>query len=115
MGNCNIFVDRNGILMEIKNLKPENLEKAARMLKAMAHPVRISIIGCLEPGKRMSVTEIHKQIKIEQSTASHHLGILKDKEVLESKREGKNTYYFLKHEKIVSLLACIGECCQKPG
>jgi len=112
MGNYNIFVDRNGALMEIKKLSPESLEKAAGMLKAMAHPVRISIIGCLEPGKRKSVTEIHKQIGIEQSTASHHLGILKDKGVLGSKREGKNTYYFLKHEKIIALLDCIGECCQ---
>jgi DNA-binding transcriptional ArsR family regulator len=98
--------------MEIKSLNPENLEKAAGMLKAMAHPVRISIIGCLEQGKRKSVTEIHNQIGIEQSTASHHLGILKDKGVLGSKREGKNTYYFLKHEKIFVLLNCIGDCCQ---
>lgn len=97
--------------MEIKNLNPESLEKAAGMMKAMAHPVRISIIGCLEPGKRKSVTEIHNQIGIEQSTASHHLGILKDKGVLGSKREGKNTYYYLKHESIVALLNCIGDCC----
>ena len=98
--------------MEIKILNSENLEKAAGMLKAMAHPVRISILGCLEPGKRKSVTEIYNQIGIEQSTASHHLGILKDKGVLGSKREGKNTYYFLKHEKIITLLNCIGDCCQ---
>ena len=37
--------------MEIKNLNPESLEKAAGMLKAIAHPVRISIISCLEHGK----------------------------------------------------------------
>jgi DNA-binding transcriptional ArsR family regulator len=98
--------------MEIKNLNSESLEKASGMLKAMAHPVRISIIGCLEPGRGSTVTEIHNRIGIEQSTASHHLGILKDKGVLGSRREGKNTYYFLKHEKIVTLLNCIGDCCK---
>jgi len=98
-------------MMEIINLDPENLEKASGMLKAMAHPVRISIISCLEPGKSRSVTDIHNKIGIEQSAASHHLGILKDKGVLGSRREGKNTFYFLKHEKIVTLLNCIGECC----
>jgi ArsR family transcriptional regulator, virulence genes transcriptional regulator len=97
--------------MEIKSLNPESLEKASGMLKAMAHPVRIAIIGCLEQGKGRSVTDIHRHIGIEQSTASHHLGILKDKGVLGSRREGKNTYYFLKHEKIVMLLNCIGDCC----
>ena len=68
--------------MEFKELNPENLERAAGMLKAIAHPVRISIVGCLEDGGKKTVTEIHKQLGIEQSTASHHLGILKDKGVI---------------------------------
>jgi len=107
-----IYLLKEKELMEIKNINPDNLEKAAGMLKAIAHPVRLSIIGCLEPGKRKNVTEIHNHIGIEQSTASHHLGILKDKGVLGSKREGKNTYYFLKHESFVALLNCIGDCCK---
>lgn len=98
--------------MEIKDLSPESLEKASAMLKAMAHPVRLSIIRCLEPEKGLNVTEIHKRIGVEQSTASHHLGILKDKGVLASRREGKNTYYFLRQEKILIMLNCIGECCK---
>jgi DNA-binding transcriptional ArsR family regulator len=98
--------------MEFKELNPENLEKASKMLKAIAHPVRISIVGCLEDGRKRSVTEIHKQLGIEQSTASHHLGILKDRGVLASKREGKNTLYFLKHENLKTILNCVSGCCQ---
>jgi DNA-binding transcriptional ArsR family regulator len=98
--------------MEFKELNPENLERAAGMLKAIAHPVRISIVGCLEDGGKKTVTEIHKQLGIEQSTASHHLGILKDKGVLASKREGKNTWYFLKHENLKTILNCVSGCCQ---
>ena len=97
--------------MDIKDLNPDNLERAAGMLKAIAHPVRISIIGCLQPGNKKSVTEIHNLIGIEQSTASHHLGILKDKGKKKKKREGKNTYYFLRNEHIIPLLSCIGNCC----
>lgn len=97
--------------MEHTQLNPENLEKAANMLKAIAHPMRISIIGCLEDGQKLTVTEIHKQLGIEQATASHHLGILKDKGVLSSKREGKNIYYFLKHETLKVLLNCVSGCC----
>lgn len=98
--------------MEFKDLKPENLERAAIMLKAIAHPIRISIIGCLGEGNKRTVTEIHKQVGIEQSTASHHLGILKDRGVLGSRREGKNTYYYLKKEKLTTILKCIGDCCE---
>jgi len=98
--------------MEFTELNPETLEKAAGMLKAIAHPVRIKIVGYLEDGRKQTVSDIHKQLGIEQSTASHHLGILKDKGVLSSKREGKNTWYFLKHENLKTILNCIGNCCQ---
>lgn len=98
--------------MEFKDLNPESLEKAASMLKAIAHPLRISIVGCLEDGKKHTVTEIYTRLGIEQSTASHHLGILKDKGVLSSKRDGKNTWYFLKHENLKTVLNCVSSCCQ---
>ena len=98
--------------MANSQLNPENLEKAAGMLKAIAHPMRIAIIGCLEDGQRLTVTEIHKQLKIEQATASHHLGILKDKGVLSSKREGKNIFYVMKHETLIVLLNCVSNCCE---
>lgn len=96
--------------MNLKELNPEQLEKAAGMLKAIAHPMRISILSYLEDGRKMTVTEIHKKLNIEQSTTSHHLGILKDKGVLASKREGKNTYYYLKHNTLSLVIDCVSKC-----
>jgi len=96
--------------MKLEKLNPDQLEKAANMLKAIAHPVRIAILNQLNNGKKLTVTEIHELLKIEQSTTSHHLGILKDKGVLASKRDGKNSYYFLKHENITDILSCISQC-----
>ncbi len=49
-------------------LDPEQLEAAANMLKAIAHPMRIAIIDFLQGGEQLSVTEIHKKLGIEQST-----------------------------------------------
>lgn len=97
--------------MTFKDIDPENLEKAANMLKSIAHPVRLQIISCLEDGNKLTVTEIHQLLGIEQSTASHHLGILKDRDVLSSRRDGKNTYYFLKHENLKTILNCVSTCC----
>ena len=97
--------------MKITEFTVEQLEEAANMLKAIAHPMRIAIINYLEGGKKLTVTEIHELLKIEQSTTSHHLGILKDKGVLSSKREGKNTFYFLKHANLGQIVECLNKCC----
>ena len=96
--------------MKFNKLSPEELETAASMLKAIAHPLRIAILNYLDDGKKLTVTEIHELLQIEQSTTSHHLGILKDKGVLSSKREGKNTFYFLKHDKLSNIVDCISQC-----
>jgi DNA-binding transcriptional ArsR family regulator len=96
--------------MEFTDLKPEEVETAANMMKAISHPMRLAILGFLGEGNQLSVTEIHKLLKIEQSTASHHLGILKDKGILASSRKGKNTLYYLKRRKLGLLVRCISDC-----
>ena len=96
--------------MKIKDLTIEQLEDAANMLKAIAHPMRIAILNYLEDGKKLTVTEIHELLGIEQSTTSHHLGILKDKGVLGCRRNGKNTFYYLKHDKLSNIIDCISKC-----
>jgi DNA-binding transcriptional ArsR family regulator len=92
------------------NFSKDQLEKASDKLKAMAHPIRISILFVLKAGEKMTVTQIHESLGIEQSTTSHHLGILKDKGVLCSKREGKNTYYYLKHTILGQIVDCLQSC-----
>ena len=97
-------------MLIVKELDANSLETAASMLKAMAHPMRIAILKHLEGNKRLTVTEIHELLGIEQSTTSHHLGILKDKGVLCSKREGKNTFYYLKFEALSQIIDSLQSC-----
>jgi DNA-binding transcriptional ArsR family regulator len=96
--------------MIINDLTIDQLNKAANMLRAIAHPTRIAILNFLEDGNKKTVTEIHEKLNIEQSTTSHHLGILKDKGFLMAMRDGKNTFYYIKHNKIGTLIECLNSC-----
>ena len=96
--------------MTTNKLDPRRLEEAASKLRAIAHPMRIAIIGLLEDKEQMNVTEIYESLKIEQASASHHLNILKTKGVLDSRRSGKNTFYFLKHEALCHIIDCLNRC-----
>ncbi|MCF8330842.1 MAG: metalloregulator ArsR/SmtB family transcription factor [Bacteroidales bacterium] len=86
------------------------LEDAASKLRSIAHPMRIAIISLLEDRPKMNVTEIYEHLKIEQASASHHLNILKNKGVLQSRRDGKNTYYSLKQQSIAQVIECVEKC-----
>ncbi len=90
----------------------EKLDVAASKLRAIAHPVRIAILGMLKEEEKLSVTEIYTRLSIEQAAASHHLNILKGKGLLGSKRSGKKIFYSLKEENVNKLIDCVNQCAQ---
>ncbi len=91
-------------------VEQSELEKAAFVLKTIAHPTRLAIIDYLGKIGRKSVSEISADLKLEQSLTSHHLSTMKLKGVLGSVREGKNMYYFLKLHEVTQILSCIDNC-----
>ena len=88
----------------------EKLELAASKLRAMAHPMRIAIIDLLTENHKLTVTEIYERLSLEQASASHHLNILKNKGLLDSKRDGKMIYYSLKMHVLANVVDCINQC-----
>jgi DNA-binding transcriptional ArsR family regulator len=83
------------------------LETGTEVLRAIAHPIRLTIIDLLYRNEKLSVTEIYEALVIEQAIASHHLRILKDKGVVSARRDGKKSYYYLcsnDYHKIIEAL-----------
>ncbi len=85
----------------------EFLETSTEVLRALAHPIRLAIIDMLKGGQKLTVTEIHEGLGIEQAVASHHLRILKDKDVVTAKRKGKNTFYAIRHPGFNDMVASL--------
>lgn len=73
----------------------EFLEKATETLRAIGHPLRIAIIDLLEKHGQLTVTELYQKLRIEQAVASHHLRILKDKNIVFVRKKGRNSLYSL--------------------
>jgi len=96
--------------MKKVTLDVDKLELAASKLRAIAHPMRIAIIDLLTVNPKMTVTEIYEYLNLEQASASHHLNILKNKGLLDSKRDGKMIYYSLKFEHLTEVIDCINRC-----
>jgi DNA-binding transcriptional ArsR family regulator len=97
-------------MMKNTTLDIQKLETAASKLRAMAHPMRIAIIELLTLNEKLTVTEIYERLSIEQASASHHLNILKNKGLLESKRDGKMILYSLKTSALANVIDCINQC-----
>jgi ArsR family transcriptional regulator, virulence genes transcriptional regulator len=89
------------------------LDEAADMLRVVAHPARMLIIEMLDRDRRLNVTELLEALGMEQSMVSHHLSRMKDKGVVMQEREGKHVFYSLRHPKLVDIVRCVRDCCEK--
>ncbi len=78
-------------------------EKESELLKALGHPVRLRIVTGLM-NNECNVNKIMDVIGIPQSTASQHLGKLKDKGILVARKEGVRTCYKVDDEKVREII-----------
>ncbi|HPD54973.1 MAG TPA: metalloregulator ArsR/SmtB family transcription factor [Bacteroidia bacterium] len=88
----------------------QKLEKAAYILKTIAHPTRLAIIALLEEHPRLSVNELCANLECEQSLVSHHLSNMRIKGLLKAEREGTNIYYSLKAKEVSQIVEIIEHC-----
>ena len=67
-------------------------EAAADLLKAMSNPQRLRVLCLLMEGER-SVGQINESIALSQSSLSQHLGVLRDHDLVSTRREAQTVYY----------------------
>jgi ubiquinone/menaquinone biosynthesis C-methylase UbiE/DNA-binding transcriptional ArsR family regulator len=65
-----------------------------KSLRALSDPTRIRIVALLERDE-LSVNELQEITRMGQSRISTHLGLLQDSGLVQSRREGKRTFYRL--------------------
>lgn len=80
-----------------------HVKKAAVTLRAINHKLRQQIMRLLEENKKMTVTEIYVQLRLEQSVASQHLAILRRAGIVRTDRDGKFIYYSINTERLAHI------------
>lgn len=80
-----------------------DLDTATELLRAIAHPLRMTIVEFIDKKKIINVNKIYNTLKLEQSITSQHLRILRSADLVETKREGKFIFYSLNYDKLAQV------------
>ena len=67
----------------------------AGIFQALGHPTRIAIVEFLLQGE-MSVGRLCEKVGVEQANASQHLAVLRNKYLVETRKEGNQIFYRLR-------------------
>jgi ArsR family transcriptional regulator len=91
-------------------IDPERLRQAADeavgALKLLANPERLLLLCQLSQGE-FSVGELEEQLGIHQPTLSQQLGVLRNQQVVATRRDGKNIYYSVADPAVLEILAVL--------
>lgn len=76
----------------------------ADIFKVLSDPSRLKIISTLQTGE-LCVNDISAVTGFSQSSVSHHLKVLRDRNLIRFRREGKSSFYSLADAHVFALLA----------
>src|SRR5687767_4544743 len=67
----------------------------AGIFQALGHPTRVAIVEFLSHGE-MTVGRLCEKVGVEQANASQHLAVLRNKHIVETRKEGNQIFYRLR-------------------
>jgi Predicted transcriptional regulators len=75
----------------------------AGVFQALGHPTRVAIAECLSRGE-MSVSGLSEAVGVEQSNVSQHLAVLRNKYLVETRKDGNQIFYRLRDPLLADVL-----------
>jgi ArsR family transcriptional regulator len=88
--------------------RQEQIDQAARAIKAMAHPLRLKIL-CVLGNDEVSVQDIVDAVGTSQSNISQHLAILREKGVLKARKDANRVFYRVGDQRTLALIGMMRE------
>jgi DNA-binding transcriptional ArsR family regulator len=82
---------------------PELSHFTAEFFKALSHPLRVKVLDSLRSGE-VGVNELSARLRVEQTTLSQQLAVLRKSNIVVGRKEGQNVYYSVRDPEIFRLL-----------
>lgn len=90
------------------DLNTEFAELHAQVCKGLADPKRLLILNALRDGER-SVGDLQAELDLPQANVSQHLAVLRDRRLVEARRDGQRVFYSVSSPKIIQAMDLLRE------
>jgi ArsR family transcriptional regulator, arsenate/arsenite/antimonite-responsive transcriptional repressor len=92
-----------------ETLPADEIETHVKRLKALSNSVRLKIVDLIyHGGGELCVCDLTESFDLTQPTLSHHLKVLREAGLIQSRRDGTFVYHRLRSEAFASLEALSG-------
>ena len=82
----------------------ETIEKVSRLFSALSDPTRLKILHALTVTKELCVCDLAVLAELSVSAVSHQLRLLRDRDLVRARRDGRMVYYSLADDHVATLM-----------
>ena len=86
---------------------PSEWRNISKVYTALGDEHRQRILLTFEPGERLNIGQIVEVSTLSRTAVSHHLRILREAGVLQSRKEGKEVYFWINKEFLIEAMETV--------
>ena len=87
-----------------KAMPDRTIEKVSRLFSALSDPTRLKILHSLTVTEELCVCDLAALAELSVSAVSHQLRLLRDRDLVKARREGRMVFYSVADDHIAMLL-----------
>jgi ArsR family transcriptional regulator len=89
-----------------RELDLDLLDRAARTLRVLAHPIRLKMVELLLE-RPVAVGELAERIDLAPAAVSQHLNLMRARGVVDASRHGRQVFYEVVSPQALALMNCL--------
>ena len=87
-----------------RSLPARTIERLSRLFSALSDPTRVKILHSLTITKELCVCDLAVLAELSVSAVSHQLRLLRDRDLVNARRDGRMVYYSLADDHVSILM-----------
>ena len=87
-----------------KALPEQTVERLSRLFSALSDPTRLKILHALTVTEELCVCDLAALAELSVSAVSHQLRLLRDRDLVRARRDGRMVYYSVADDHIAILM-----------
>jgi len=91
-------------LVQERALSDTTIERASRIFSALSDPTRLKILHALTITEELCVCDLAALAELSVSAVSHQLRLLRDRDLVNARRDGRMVFYSLADDHIRTLM-----------
>jgi DNA-binding transcriptional ArsR family regulator len=87
-----------------RTLPDKTIERVSRLFSALSDPTRLKLLHALSVTEELCVCDLAVLAELSVSAVSHQLRLLRDRDLVQARREGRMVYYSLADDHVSTLM-----------